>query len=369
MTIINRSCRWTCAPGLLFCAGLAVLVMPGRAHAQLAAKVSASAQFESNSNVFDLPTGSSPPGSDGRRSDTSLGYGADFDLRYGWGRQTIYANASFNKYNYQHFSELNHTDYKIDTGLDWKLGSLLDGKVEATRSRSMVPFSDLSGSALQLSTLTDQRESAEVGIKLNSEWRVLVSGFTSKDDQPVFAAPDLELTQNSGSAAIQYSGFGALTSGFAATYLSGDYQGTAGTVNPSFSQTTAALTADYKVKRATFDGSIGYSRRNSTTGTDSTSGLTGLFDLKYKLTPKTSFTVKIDRTINNYFLNSGSEIDTDAGATVDWQATYKLSVSLGYTFSYRFFPGRAMTPWAPTAPIFRSWSRCRPVISRNVGFR
>ena len=343
-TCMSREVRRSATSGLLICVALVAWSLSAKTYAQLSGKASATGQFESNSNVFDLSSGLAPPGNDGRRGDTFFAYGADVDVKYQWGRQVVYASANTTEYDYQHFSALNHNDYRFDTGLDWKLGSLLDGKIEATRTHTMVPFSDLSGSALQLSVSTEQRESAQVGIKVNSEWKIQVSGFASTVDEPIAQAPELQLTQYSGTTSLLYSGFGALTSGLSASFLSGDYSGTNGTVNPSFDQTTVGLLANYKVSRASFDGQIGYSRRTSSTGTDNTSGLTGLFDLKYQLTPKTSFRVKIDRQINSYFLNSGSEIDTDAGASVDWQATYKLAVSVGYTFSYRFFPGQGNDP-------------------------
>jgi len=63
-------------------------------------------------------------------------------------------------------------------------------------------------------------------------------------------------------------------------------------------------------------------------------------DLKQQLTPKTSYSIKIDRAINNYFLNTSSEIDTEAAVSVHWQATHKLALSLGYTFTYRDYPGQ-----------------------------
>jgi len=347
MTVNHIACRpvrRSAVAGVLICAALAV-ALPIRAHAQFSGKVSATGQFESNSNVFALESGAPPPEGDGRRrSDTFFAYGADFDLRYAWGRQEIYATADTHEYSYQHFFSLDHNDYKVDTGLNWKLGSVWDGKIEVMRTHTMVPFSDLSGSALQLSVSTEQREAAQIGLKLNSEWKIQVSGYTSKGDEPIAGAPNLQLTQNSGTTSILYLGFGALTSGLTATYLSGDYSGTNGTLNPSFNQTTAGLLATYQVKRTTFDGQVGYSRRSSSTGTDNTSGLTGLFDLQYQLTPKTSFTVKIDRSINSYYLNSGSEIDTEAGASVLWQTTYKLGVSAGYTFTYRFYPGQGNNP-------------------------
>ena len=344
MTSNLRSCRnvsWMRASAWIICLAAAALGLSNRAHAQFAGKIEATGQYESNSNVFDLARGLA---FDGRRADTDFAYGADFDLKYLWGRQALYLSASTKEYDYQHFSALNHNEYNIDAGLDWKLGSPFDGKVDVTRAHTMVPFSDLTNSALTLAVLTEQKESAQVGVKLNSQWKFILSGYASQDDEPIAQAPNLQLRQSSGTAQIQYSGVGPLTSGFTASYLTGDFSGTNGTVNPSFSQETAAFLAKYIVNRMTLDGEIGYSRRNSATGVNNTSGLTGLLDVKYRVTPKTSFQVHIDRQINSYFLNSGSEIDSEAGASVDWEATYKLGVTVGYTFSYRFFPGQGNNP-------------------------
>jgi len=64
---------------------------------------------------------------------------------------------------------------------------------------------------------------------------------------------------------------------------------------------------------------------------------------KFKL-QMTTVTAKVDRKINNYVVNAGSEIDTDLGGSVLWQATYKSAFSAGYTFSYRDFPGQGNNP-------------------------
>jgi hypothetical protein len=351
MTVNHRSCRHvrqSGAFGLLICAALAALALPIRARAQFTGKASATSQFESNSNVFDLASGVAPPGgNDSRRGDTFFAYGAELDGNYSLGRQELYATASTREYDYQRYTDLNHDDYRLDAGLNWKLGELLDGKFDVARSHSMVPFYDLSGSAPTLSLVTEQKETAQFGVLLTSSWKVEASAYTSKSDQPVPEAPNLQLTQNSGTAAIEYLGITGLTSGLTAGYLSGDYSSaTAATAstNPSFSQSTAGLLAKYKLSRVTVEGEIGYSRRVSDTGTDNTSGVTGLLDFTDQLTPKTSFTAKIDRTINSYLLNAGSEIDTEAGASFNWQATYKLGVSPGYTFTYRNFPGQGNNP-------------------------
>jgi hypothetical protein len=332
--------------GLLVCCALAALALPIRAHAQFLGKAAAIVQFESNSNVFYLNRGAAPPGTgDSRRSDTFVAYGAQFDATYSWRRQEFYATASTTQYDYQRFTELNHTGYSLDAGLNWKLTEPLDGKLDVTRTRNMVPFYNLSGgSAVTLSLVTEQKETAQAGLKLNSEWKLEGSAYTSKTDQPVVGAPNLRLNQTSTTMALDYLGVTGLTSGLTAGYLSGDYRGSRDTSDPSFSQTTVGFLAKYKRSRTTLDGQIGYSRRTSANGIDSTSGLTGSLDIAEQLTPKTTFTAKIARVINNYVFNSGSEIDSDVGAGVTWQATHKSAVALGYTFSYREFPGQGNNP-------------------------
>jgi len=340
-----RKARQSAASGLLVCAALIALSLPIRAHAQFAGKASATGQFESNSNVFDVPSGFEPPGTNNfRRSDTYFAYGADLDGSYKWGRQELFGTLYSKEFKYQHYTDLNHNDYKFDGGLKWKLGEIWDGKLEATRTHNMVPFYDLSGSPLVLSIVTEQKDLAQIGVKLGSEWKLEGTAYISRANEPITEAPDLQLTQKSGSMSLEYSGIGGLTSGLTAGYASGDYNGTNGTINPSFRQETVAFLANYKLTRTTVEGQVGYSRRTSDSNIDNTSGLTGVIDFKQQLTPKTSVTAKIERTINSYFLNSGSEIDTDASVGVNWQATYKVAVSAGYTFTYRNFPGQGNNP-------------------------
>jgi Putative beta-barrel porin 2 len=341
----SRKVRQSASPGLLVSSVLGALALPLAAHAQLAGKASATAQYENNSNPFALDSSVTAPGTSGLRgSSTDFQYGAEFDGTYDWSRQQFYAKASARQYDFQHFSQLNHNEYAFDTGLNWKLADLLDGNVEVVRSHVMVPLLDLSGTAAGLSLLTEQREAFDIGLKLDSDWRLEGSAYSSRTSQPVPGVSDLILTQNSGSAALRYAGIGPLTAGITAGYLSGDYGGTGAGANSSYSQSMAGFVANYKLKRTSFDGQVTYTRRTSLAGRDNASGLTGLLDFKDQLTPKTSFAVKVERVINTYFLNLGSEIDSDAGVSVNWQATYKVAVSLGYTFTYRQFPGQTLGP-------------------------
>ena len=344
VTVNHRSCRkvrQSLVFGVVICAVIGALALPGRAHAQLVGKAFASGQYEHNSNVFADDNALVQPGNNGSgQSATSFVYGAGFDAGYLFGRQQLYATVSARQYDYQQFSDLNHNEYSVDTGLKWQLADAFDGNLEIVRTHAMVPFLDLSGTVTGLSLVTEQRETFQLGVKVTSEWKLEGSAYTSRTTQPTPGAVNQELTQTAGTASIEYAGIGPLVSGFTATYLSGDYDGTNGAASSSYSQSTAGLLANYKLNRTTFEGQVTYSRRTSDSGVDNASGLTGLISFKDQLTPKTSFTVKIDRAINTVYLNLGSEVDTDAGFTVNWQATYKTGVSLGYVFTYRAFPGQ-----------------------------
>jgi hypothetical protein len=353
LTVNHCSCRKIphfVAAGLLICIVLAALVVPSRADAQFIGKASATSQFQSNSNVFDLDSGIAPPGANGsRHSDTDYSYGAEFDASYQLGQQQLYATASTTEYRYDHFTQLNNNSYNLDAGLNWKLADSLDGKVDVARSHAMVPFENLSGTELGLTIATSQTETAQIGLRLGSDWKLEGTASNNRTDEPIPQAPDLRSTQTSGTTSLEYLGYGGLTSGVTLGYSSGDYSSFNQTQDSSYTERTAGFLASYKLSHTTFDGQIGYSSRSSVTGIDNASGLTGSLDFKDQLTPKTSFAVKIDRVINSYLPSLGSEIDSDAGVTANWQATFKMAVSLGYTFTYRDYPPQALVGYAPGA--------------------
>jgi hypothetical protein len=127
--------------------------------------------------------------------------------------------------------------------------------------------------------------------------------------------------------------------------VTGDYQGSSDPrLNPSYDQETVNFVAKFKRPRSTFNGAIGYSRRTSANSLDNTSGFTGLVDFSDQLTARTRITLKADRQINSYLVNSGSEIDSNLGGSLQWQATYKSAFTVAYTFSYLDFPGQGNNP-------------------------
>jgi len=338
----ERRLLWAC---------LAAMGLCHPASAQLKWGLSATGQYEHNSNVFNLESGGNnvgnvngaPIGTVGTPSDSYYAYGAGFDLSYKYSRQELYLTGSTKEYDYQRFTDLNHNDYNLDGGWRWAIGSRFDGRFDVARQHSMVPFFDLGQTILSLQTM--QTETAEAGWRLNSDWRLEGKAIYDTLDQPIIGAPDLQLKEKTGQAAVKYTGLVGFTAGLDARYRSGDYGHSGGPQNPSYHESMAGLTASYKLTgRTTFDGEVGYSKRSSSFGNDNQNGLTGHLKFKDQLTHKTSFSIGVSRELVNYVANAGSETDTGVNANVSWQATHRVAIEAGYIWTLRDYPRQGNNP-------------------------
>jgi hypothetical protein len=323
----------------------------GAVLAEVVPTASATVQYQYNSNVFGLQSGSAVPGvGRGERGDSYYAYGATLGVDDLWGQQKVFFKITGTDFRYDRFSALTHTEYNIDGGLNWKLANQLDGSVEVARIRTMLAIIDLTPAAqfeLQLPVQTEQRETAKIGYPFN-DWRVEGEVYRRGVDEPLLATPDLHLNETFGQLALKYVGRAGLTSGLSAGYLSGDYSGSTAANNPSYKQKDFDLTANYQAKgRSSFAGQVGYSQRTSATGANDIGGITGQGEYRNQLTGKSSVDVVISRTINSYVANAGSEIDSVATVNLNWQATYLLGVSAGYSYSYRNFPNQGLGPNNP----------------------
>lgn len=329
-------------------AGLAAAILmqlPGPSLAADTIEASAVSRYEYDSNVFDLQGGHPVPGtSDFQHSDSLYTYGAGLDMNYLWSQQKLFAVLSVNEFRYDHFTQLNHREYTLDGGLNWKLGLILDGTLEVLRNDTMVPFSNVEIASFVLQT--EQRESAKVGLEFVPDWRIEGSGRYRTIEQSSAGVPNLELTETFGQVALKYVGLAGITSGLSGGYTVGNYTGgDAAVSNQSYRQTNVDLVATYDVTgRSNFSGALGYSDRTSASAQNSISGFTGELDYNYRLTGKTSLQMRVGRTISSYVANSSSEIDTGAALTVHWQATYTLGIDAGYAWTTRDLPGQGDAP-------------------------
>jgi hypothetical protein len=321
--------------------------------AELALTVAGISTYQYDTNVFDLQPGFPTPfGTTGNYGDSYIAYGGKFDASYLLSQQQFYATVVGTEYHYDRFKELDHSEFNFDGGWDWRIGRLWDGVLDVERIRSMVSFWNTIGTSLVIQT--EQRETGRASLQFTPDWRTEFTGITRRVDQPQPTAPavsltgvaipttgytDLTLVETSGQAAIKYTGTAGVTSGLSATYLKGSFSNTGPVLAPSYTQTSGALTAtDVVTGLSTFRGAIGYSRRSSDSGINNIGGVTGELDYQRALTGKTSFEADLTRQINAYLTNDASEIDSVAALTATWQATYKIGVVLGYTFTYRQLP-------------------------------
>ena len=324
------------------CVLMAAVLMPApwSCWAEVTVAASGSARYEHDSNVFDLQSGFPVPGTtDFTRADSLYTYGAAVDVNYFWDRQQLFATLTDNEFQYNHFSQLDHNEYNLDMGMNWKLLHALDGSLDVARIRSMVPFINTQNSEFALQT--EQREAAKVGYEFIPDWRLEGTGIHRTFDQTFTVSPSQDLRESSGGMAVKYLGRAGLTSGLSGTYTVGDYSGPGASFNPSYHQTTLAVTALYMpTGRSSFNGSLGYSDRKSGSDQNSASGFTGELDFESQLTGKTSLHLLLNRGINSYVSNQGSEIDSVGALTVRWQTTYLLGVIAGYTWTERQLPGQ-----------------------------
>src|SRR5580704_10589231 len=115
LTVNHRSCRKVrpyAASGMLICIVVAALALPVRAHAELSGSASATTQYESNSNLFALDTGTGQAAATNARA-TDFTYGASFDGAFAFGQQQLFATATATHFDYSDVSELSHNEYSF----------------------------------------------------------------------------------------------------------------------------------------------------------------------------------------------------------------------------------------------------------------
>jgi hypothetical protein len=302
----------------------------------------ATASYEYNTNVFALPAGETAPGAS-RRSDWFQAYGGTLEANDLFGQDKLYATITGKDFRYDYFTDLDHVEYTLDGGLTWKSGSNIDGKFDVSRVRSMVPFAQLSQT--EISILTEQKETGQIGWLFTPDWRIQGTAYYDTLDQPLVGAPSLSLAQTSGQLALQYVGLKGLTAGISGTHLSGRFGDSNSATNPNFDQETLEFVTKYKPTAASsFDGQVGYSRRTSQSLANTSSGVTGHLGFTDQLSPKTSVYVTLERDIINYITNTGSSLNTSAYGGVTWQATYRIAVNLDYGYTKSLLPDQGIAP-------------------------
>ena len=123
---------------------LPLLTGAGSAYADHLFNPYASAEIENDSNIFSVPSQFPvvDPAGQAHLSDTFETYklGSDFD--YLFDLQHLYATFEAREMRYDRFTDLDHSEYLINLGLNWKLTTRFDGIIDGRREKKMIAFSD-----------------------------------------------------------------------------------------------------------------------------------------------------------------------------------------------------------------------------------
>jgi hypothetical protein len=303
----------------------------------------ASEQYEHNSNIFALPNSAAAAVAnqgDPTLGDSDLRTVAGFEEDYLWDRQRLYGTLEGRYIRYDHFDQLSHTEYLAKVGLDWKLLSVFDGSFLGSQERFMAPFAERD-TQTALAINLERHAIGKLNYHLSPEWRLETSVDYHDLDAPVQGFPDYGLTETTGLVALKYLGISNLTYGISADYIDGKYRNAP--LLGTYNQTDINLTMAYAATGlSSFDGSVGHSQRDQGLNQGNISAITGELGYKRKFSGKTSIQVTYLRAVNSYIGAGGSELDSTANITLNYQPTFKTGMSFGFQEVWSTFTGQTI---------------------------
>jgi hypothetical protein len=351
----------------------------------------ATVAVEHNSNVFARSPTDPPFAASGNTQldDTLFRYlgGADLDLA--WERDRLRLNLEAQHFNYNHFTALDHTEYKGSADFDWHLGPVVDGSLVYKQTRVMSPLQDTLSDQLELQT--DKTATATVRVLVTPQWRFDVAPTWHQLASPLPQYPQFGLRETGGAVSLNYLGINKLTAGLRGDYTSGSYGHILGATD--YHQTTEELTATYALTGfSSFDGQMGFTQRNSTLVNPAdaqivgggggfvgrTTAFTGSLGLTRQLSVKTAVNARIFREISSYTAGANSEIGTGGEAGVTWSPDVKFTFSLHYRQETQSIQGALVNDNGAVNRVdhlragefyvkyhFTQWLTLRPYITRD----
>ncbi|MEP6886479.1 MAG: outer membrane beta-barrel protein [Gammaproteobacteria bacterium] len=322
--------------------GLMAIAAPQFSRAQMTFNPYVDARVEHDSNVFRAPNSATLLASNGDATlgDTDERYVAGLNGNYLWGLQQLTAQLEGRHQEFNHYSDLNHSEYLADVSLNWKLTRLLDGLFDFRQERAMAPFA--LDNSNQLTINVDRTISGKMNVNVSPDWRVETGLYSHTLHAPLRGYPDFVERDLGSHLALDHVGTSDLTYGLAFDRIDGKLE-EAPNVGP-FTQNSVQLTLKYSASALTkLNAAAGYSRRDQTsTNGSSASAFTGNLGYTRQLTGKTSVNLQLVRAVNTYVAAGASEIDTTATAGLNWQATYKLAVAASFSITHSAFVGQAV---------------------------
>jgi hypothetical protein len=346
----------------------AALSLPLAVRAQTTINPYVDAHYEHDSNVYRVENSAANLAAigDPTLADNDEKYVAGVDGTYLWSQQKLTATLEGRRFEYDHFTDLDHNEYLAHVALDWKLTSLFDGIVDARQEQYMAPF--ILGNSSHLTIDVDRKIDGTGNININPDWRVETGVYSHDLKAPLEGYPDFDEREVGTHLALVNRSVTNLTYGIALDHISGRYENAPDV--GTYSQTSADLTLNYKVGALTdFNGAVGYTRRTQPGELNNAAGVTGAIGYTRQLTGKTSFSINATRAVNSYVAAGGSEIDTGGTVAVTWQATYRLSVALNGGYVHSTFFGQTIPGAVIPGGVVNGRTDKSPLGQLNVNYQ
>jgi hypothetical protein len=329
----ERMRRKGARPGWILYGALITGVAGLPAQAQLKMDEHLSETGEYDSNVFRVSEQTAENDLGTRhRSDFISDTQAGVDVQYLLGQQRFYAGGDFDRYMYKHWNQLDRDEYQWLGGLDYKLGSEVDGNAEYKEQRHMVAEENRAIPSTTLDFETDRNAGGSFNLMVTPEWRVESRADWTEQNSPSTDA-FFHYDETKYTLGGKYLGFGPISTGLQAQYLTGAYAD--GVQNGPYRQVNVDYTFDWK--RGTLSDLTvllgGSDRRGRDGSSQSFKGFTGEIDYKQALTVKTSLGASVFRRVQTDAVVGDYVAETGSSLNMNWQATGKIFVNLLGSYS------------------------------------
>ena len=317
--------------GAGFAVSLLALPMPSQAVLEFTPYVSA--QVEHDDNVFRDRDGDEAEAvrGDRKRDDTHMRYRAGFTSNYTAGLQKLRLDASGSKFEYDEFTDLDHKEYDVLGSLDWQIGSLLKGTLEARDRRELQGFETFAN--ISDRSMRDQTDASLVTkLRVFNDWEIRPRGRVARARYSLDATRNQDLDEDEAAIALSYLGRASLSFGIEAVMTQGDFirRDPGDGIIEEYDQQTYQFVGSWNPSPvASMDFSLGASDRNNKgQNVDDDNDVVGSLMLKRTLSDKTSLYGGVSRGIYSaQEQGESSVVATSVNLGAYWSATPYLTLN------------------------------------------
>jgi hypothetical protein len=331
------------ARAILLAAACAASVPSAMAAVDMSANVTVGGQYDTNAR--QLASIESPPPSEGSiaRDDASTYVTASVNATVG-GEGPLRAGlgVSYTHSESMRLETLDHDDYSVSAGVDWRPSQVFDMSLLATQDRLPLGLADVGGN--ESAPQTTQRYQGVLRLRPTPRWQLSLTPGWNETRTRLPEADDFLLRETGAIASVEFLGAGRLVPGISAARLEGKYSGV---VNPTrYTQQVVHGTLGYRLTEVTaFSLEAGQTWRDTHLREPSTdpgalanegsnSAFTGSLSAFRQLTAKTSVNLNVFRNFQLYEGGVNLSIGTGFRAGVNWAATAKVGVTLDATHTW-----------------------------------